>query len=41
MAITHEIVVQKHNGKIHLNSPYSVNGRKVTGTEFEILLPTS
>ncbi len=41
MAITHEIVVQKHNGKILLNSPYVVNGKKVTGTEFEILLPTA
>ncbi|MFN3361253.1 MAG: ATP-binding protein [Pseudanabaenaceae cyanobacterium] len=41
MAITHEIVVQKHKGKILLNSPYVMDGKKVTGTEFEILLPTS
>ncbi len=41
MAISHDIVVQKHKGKINLNSPYNLNGKKATGTEFEILLPTS
>ncbi|MCS6958836.1 MAG: ATP-binding protein [Pseudanabaenaceae cyanobacterium SKYGB_i_bin29] len=41
MAITHEIVVQKHKGKILLNSPYVMDGKKITGTEFEVLLPTS
>ncbi len=41
MAISHEIIVQKHNGKINLKSPYTIDGKKVTGTEFEVLLPTA
>lgn len=41
MAITHEIVVQKHNGKLKLNSPYVMDGKRMSGTEFEVLLPTA
>jgi len=40
LAICHQIVTQKHRGKIKLSSPYvGRTGKPKRGTEFEILLP--
>jgi two-component system NtrC family sensor kinase len=42
LAICHQIVTQKHRGKIKLNSPYiGRTGKPKRGTEFEVLLPVS
>lgn len=41
LAICHQIIMQQHNGKIVLRSPYLNDRGDVTiGTEFEVLLPT-
>ncbi len=40
LAICHQIVTQKHRGKIKLSSPYiGRTGKPKRGTEFEVLLP--